>query len=228
MNQTIYYEKKELCINCKKEFKTIKVRPSYISSEGIEKDLEPIYRNKEIKAYYYNVKSCKHCGFSYSDSFSKYFPPNTRELIDKVITSNWVEREGNMERDIKKAEEMYLLSYVCSKLKKERPSLIAGLCLRLSWIYKEKNDDKNLTKWRNEACEYYKNSYSEGDFEGTSEVTVLYIIGELNKLLGNYSEARRYFSIIIQRQSEFKEQTIVNLAKDEWQEMKENNEIKYG
>ncbi|WP_412762735.1 DUF2225 domain-containing protein [Peribacillus frigoritolerans] len=81
---------------------------------------------------------CPHCGFSYSEDFSRYFPPTTMEIILEKVSSHWVPHHFSKEISIKDAINTYKLASYCGALKKEKHIILAGLCLRIAWLYRIK------------------------------------------------------------------------------------------
>ena len=86
MEVSPYYEKKVDCLCCKKTFPTYKVRSKSIKVDHTDTDFCPIYSDSNVNALFYNIFVCEHCGFSFTEDFSKYFAPGTREVIEEQIT----------------------------------------------------------------------------------------------------------------------------------------------
>lgn len=80
MDVSPYYEKKIECLNCKKNFTTLKVRTKFVKVAETDTDFMPIYAEGDIQAMYYNVFVCEHCGFSFTEDFSRYFAPGVAEI----------------------------------------------------------------------------------------------------------------------------------------------------
>lgn len=224
MELTPYYDKDITCLHCKEIFPTTKVRTKFIKVVETASDFQPIY--KEVNGIYYNVHVCEHCGFSFTDDFSKYFAPGTQELIQQEITNKWVHRSYNGERTVFQAMETYKLALVCGTLKKEKNVAMAGLALRLGWLYRSLNNEGQEERFLTLARDYYAESYSTGDYSGTqmSEIRMLYMIAELSRRIGDIDEATRNFSRIIEKQSTATEPKIIDMAKEQWQLIREEKE----
>lgn len=71
----------------------------------------------------------------------------------------------------------------------------------------------------------YEASYSTGDFSGTqvSEVRILYLAGDISKRIGNTQAAVKYFSMVLERQKNAMESSIIQMARDRWHEIKEES-----
>ena len=93
-----FYDKKVACINCKENFTTTRIRSRFVRVSSHESDFKPVYSDPEVNPIFYNVAVCPHCGFSFTDDFSPYFAPGTKEEIAKRITSQWNRRSFGAER----------------------------------------------------------------------------------------------------------------------------------
>ena len=124
------------------------------------------------------------------------------------------------------ALETYKLAILAGSLKQEKNTVLAGLCLRLAWLYRTEvsNTDQEM-RFMGLALKAYEEAYVHSDFSGTSmsEIKVLFMIGELCRRLGQYPKAVSYFSKVIQHEGAKGEQKIVNMAREQWREAKEEN-----
>jgi len=114
------------------------------------------------------------------------------------------------------------LHFLSALLKKEKSIAIAGITLRIAWLYRDKEDTVEEQRFLTTARNKYINSYSEGDFVGTqmTETRILYVIAELSRRIGDDKEAIRNFSRIIEQQRTSTEPQIVKMAKERWEEMR--------
>ncbi|BAQ08523.1 hypothetical protein OXB_0051 [Bacillus sp. OxB-1] len=217
------YDKKMECLNCKGKFTTKRIRSRLVRVASLESDFKPVYVNQDINPLFYNVAVCPHCGFSFTDDFSPYFAPGTREAIDEKITSQWKERSYGEERTIEEAIEAYKLAYLSARFKKEKDLTMAGITLRIAWLYREKEEEDEEQRFMTIAKTLYLNAYSEGDYVGTqmSETRVMYMIAELAWKTGDREEAVRSFSRVIESQRTSTEPHIIEMAKERWQEIRE-------
>lgn len=221
-----YYQKSIECLHCKKQFKTTKVRSKFVKVESYTSDFQPIYQNKEVNPLLYNIFVCEHCGFSFTEEFSKYFAPGMKDEIQEKIANKWIPRSYGEERSIEEGILTYKLSIFCGTIKKEKFINIAGLALRTAWLYRLQQKHKEEQRFLEIARDRYENSYINGDFSGTqmSETRVLYLIAELSRRIGDVDYATRYFSKVIEKQSTSFEPKIVEMAKERWQEIRESKE----
>ncbi|MDI2586483.1 DUF2225 domain-containing protein [Psychrobacillus sp. NEAU-3TGS] len=221
-----YYQKSIECLHCKKQFITTKVRSKFVKVESYASDFQPIYQNKEVNPLLYNIFVCEHCGASFTEEFSKYFAPGIKDEIQEKIANKWVPRSYGNERSIELGINTYKLGIIFGTIKKEKFINIAGLALRTAWLYRLQQKQTDELRFIEIARDRYVDSYSFGDYSGTqmSETKVLYLIAELSRRIGDVEYATRYFSKVIEKQSTSFEPKIVEMAKERWQEIREQKE----
>ena len=216
-----YYEKQMDCIQCKKKFKTTKVRTKSLKIASSDFDFRPIYEN-DVNGYFYNVFVCEHCGFAFTEDFSTYFKPGANDLIRQKITDKWVHHDFSGERTAEQALQTYQLALVSGQLKDEKHVTLAGLSLRCAWIYRTLDKKEAETRFIHLARDQYMSSFSTGDYAGSNmtEIRICYLVAVLSRQLGDRDQAIRYFSTIIEQQRQSNETKIIEMAKDAWQEMR--------
>lgn len=218
------YDKKYSCILCGHSFSTKKVRSRFVKSSGFDTDFAPAYALESENPNIYFVNVCPECGFSFTDEFSTYFPPGTREELSAKVTSQWIPQDFGTERTVGDAVKTYKLGSYCSTLKKEKHIVTAGLYIRIAWLHRSQNEPEQESRFLKLALREYVESYSTGDYKGTqvSEERLMYLIGELSRRTDNHQDAVRFFSKVIEKQKQSLEPKIIQMAKDRWQEMREN------
>lgn len=226
MEVTPYYQKQIDCLHCNKKFNTTKVRSKFVKVEKQESDFQPVYANKEINPILYNVFVCEHCGFSFTEDFTKYFAPGIKEDIQAKISSNWNPHSFGEERTVEEAISAYKLAFLSGSIKKEKYVATAGLALRTAWLYRNVQNMEQEKRFVTIARDHYSSSYSNEDYSGTqmSEVRIIYMVAELSRRIGDREQATRFFSRVIEKQSTSIEPKLIELAKEQWQLMREENE----
>ncbi|PLR92630.1 DUF2225 domain-containing protein [Bacillus sp. T33-2] len=223
----LLYDKKYSCIMCGKYFTTKKIRSRFVKVTGYDTDFCPSYSNPAADPNLYYINVCPGCGYSFTDDFSGYFPPGTKDSINDKVCGHWVPQDFNSERSIADAIKTYKLGVYCATLKNEKHIVTAGLYMRLAWLYRSKKDTTQEQRFLKLALKEYVDSYSADDFKGTqvSEVRLYYLIGELHIRTFNMSEAQRYFSKVIEKQKQSLEPKIIQMAKDRWQEVRDQQAL---
>ncbi|MFJ7745258.1 DUF2225 domain-containing protein [Peribacillus sp. NPDC097295] len=219
------YDKSIECLHCKEPSTTKKIRSRFIKVARYDTDFCPIYKNPTANALYYYIHVCPHCGFSFSEDFSRYFPPTTQEDIEEKVCSKWNPHHFSDERSIEDAIKTYKLASYCGALKKEKHIIQAGILLRIAWLYRFQKKQEQEKRFLKLALLEYEASYSTGDFSGTqvSEVRILYLAGDISKRIGNTQAAVKYFSMVLERQKNAMEASIIKMARDRWHEIKEES-----
>ncbi|MFE8696691.1 DUF2225 domain-containing protein [Cytobacillus sp. FJAT-53684] len=217
------YDKKCECKMCKKAFTTKKLRSRFIKVMSYDTDFCPIYSSLEANPILYHVNVCPHCGYSSTDDFSPYFPPGSVEEIQSKVCSQWVPHDFGQNRKITDAIKTYKLAIYCSLLKKEKYIIIAGTYVRLAWLYRILENEEQEQRFMTLAMNAYMESYMTDDFRGTqvSEVRILYLIGELARRTYQIEQAVKYFSKVIEQQKRTVETGIINMAKERWYDIRE-------
>ncbi|MCA1031633.1 DUF2225 domain-containing protein [Bacillus timonensis] len=220
-----FYQIELTCNVCDNNFTTMKIRSRFVRPIKHDSDFCSYYKYEEMNPLFYFVHVCPHCGFSTTEEFSSYFPPNTKEEIKRKVSNKWVNRKTiyGTTRSIKEAVHSYKLGIYSAILKKEKHIVIAGLYLRLAWIYRTKGENGEEKRFTHLALNEYILSYMTDDFYGTkmTEIRLLYLIAELSRRVGEIQQAIQYLSKVIQQQSTSKEKVIIQMAKDCWQEIRE-------
>ena len=213
-----FYEKKLICVFCGKPFNTLRVRSRFAIPYQVDSDFCPHYRTGNYNPLFYFVNVCPECGFAFSEEFSDIFPLGSKEVIRVKITMHWKKRSFGQVRDVQQALESYKLAILAGSLKKEKNAVLAGLCLRLAWIYRTENDSEKEKHFLGLALNSYEESFIHSDFAGTSmsELKVMFMIGELSRRLGQYQKALAYFSKIVQHKNADDEPKMVNRAREQW------------
>ena len=213
-----FYEKKLTCIYCTQQFNSFRVRSRFAIPYQTDSDFCPHYRGGNYNPHLYFVYVCPECGFAFTEEFSDQFPKGTEEIIRVQITEHWIKRNFGEVRDMQQALESYKLAILAGSLKKEKNAVLAGLCLRLAWLYRSENNLEQEKRFMGMAQSAYEESYVLSDFTGTSmsELKVLFMIGELSRRLGQATKAITYFTKIIQHKSAKEEPKMVNMAREQW------------
>mgnify|MGYP003367170644 CR=1 FL=1 len=227
MELSPYYEKKMDCLFCKKSFPTTKIRSKFIKVGETDTDFMPIYAENQVQAMYYNVFVCEHCGFSFTEDFSKYFAPGVPEQLKEQICDRWVPHGFAGERTVFQALQAYKLALLCADIKKERFVTKAGLALRIAWMYRTLKNEGQEKRFMEIARNFYMESFSTDDYSSTqmSGARVMYMIAELSRRIGDMENATRFFSKVIESQRSGGEAKVVEMAKERWEEIRAVREV---
>lgn len=218
-----FYNKKATCLLCQHNFTTKRIRSRFVKVTQYDTDFRPIYESEQHNPILYQVKVCPECGFSFTKDFSPYFPPQAKEMIANKITKNWTKQDYGDLRTVQDAINTYLLGAYCGTLKNEKHITIAGLYMRLAWLYRSLENDEQELRFTKLAFNEYGDSYSVADFQGTqmSEVRLLYILGDLARRSGEQQTAIQYFSRVVEKRSSTTETGIIDMARERWHDIRD-------
>ena len=224
----VLYDKRCTCPMCKHTFTTKKIRSRFIKISHIDTDFCPIYSPPENNPIFYHIYVCPTCGYSFSDDFSPYFPPGTKEVIEAKVCVRWKPQTFTDERTIEDTIKTYKLAVYCASLKKEKHIILAGMYMRLAWLYRSLTNSEQEQRFMKLAILEYTETFSTQDYRGTqvSEIRVLYLLGELSRRTGNIEQVGKYFSKVIEGQNRTTERRIVEMVKERWFEIRHAAELK--
>ncbi|MGP7816311.1 DUF2225 domain-containing protein [Niallia sp. 01092] len=219
------YDKQCTCPLCNTFFTTKKVRTRFVKMTNLDADFFPTYVDYNPLLYYINV--CPDCGFSFHDETSTNFSLNEKMMLIEKVSIRWTPRSFGNKRTITDAIIAYKLAAYCSLLRQEKHIVTAGIYLRLAWMYRLINEAEQEQRFMKLALQEYEASYMSGDYIGTkvSELTTLYLIGELSRRTDQINQATKYFSKVIEKQSKTIETNIIRLAKEGWYKIREVQNI---
>ena len=220
----LLYDKELNCSLCSGEFTTKYVRSSKTILDDRDSDFCPYYQNNENPVFYKPI-ICPRCGYG---ALKKNFKEITDEEKVKVldrICRHWNGRDHGGLRDLEEAIRCYKHIQKNAEVMEKKASIQASISIRLAWCYRYK-ESKQETRQLREALSHYKKAYMEEKLPigNMDAVTLLYLIGEINRKLGNVEEARRYFSEVIEHPKKSRNPRIVKLTRDQWQMTKKDEE----
>lgn len=218
------YDKNIDCLVCNFSFISKKVRSKFVRAISTDTDFCSKYENEECSPLLYYVYVCPSCGYAFSTEADPYFKPGTKEKIYDNITKQWTgHKYYGDKRSNKDAIDSYKLAILSGMIKGERPIAMAGLHMRLAWMYRKAGNAAEEIRFLNNAVKAYEQSYFQNDYQTTdmSMARVLYLIGEIHRRLQNYKSSINYFSILIQNKDEVVEKKLVEMARDQWQLLRE-------
>ncbi len=188
------------------------------SSKQVRKSAQPVlktdsdfcvYYERETPYFYY-VLVCPACGYAFSEAFNHQPPAKMKEKLSPLPDF------FASKRDAPTAQLAYKRAIECALLQRESDTVLASLYLQLSWILRVKGDGAAEQTAQAEALKYYEAVYRDSDLEDASKVT--YLIGELNRRLGNHKEAVYWYAKVANDKRAA--QSIRHMARDAWQSLR--------
>lgn len=217
------YDKKVECLMCDAAFDTKRLRSRAVRLVKSWNDFYKEYKNPELNPILYEVNVCKRCGFAFTDLFNPVKDVECKEIFADKVTAKWEPQDFNSTRTHEQAVNTYKLGILSAKITEQPPVIIAGLCLKLTWIFRYLNAAGEEERFKQFAVRYYGESLLKGDFQdkGMTEISVLFLLGELNRQLNQLDESGKYFSEIIQHDKRHQEPQLLEKAREQWYETRQ-------
>jgi len=217
------YEKKVKCPNCSNAFKTMKVRSSRLRVSKRDADYFVMYSNEHMPLFFNPIK-CPKCGFaSLDEKFNKALLPVERKIInDKIKTLEYyVDYSG--ERNLDQSLELYKYCFIVAQKLDNSYLLLGKIAHRIAWHYRILEDDVNEREYLILARECYKSAYSKEDLNNCNmdELTLAFLIAELNRRTEEYKDAINWFSRIVSNRGVKSKPGLENQAREQLQLAKE-------
>ncbi|MEZ0536900.1 DUF2225 domain-containing protein [Caldicellulosiruptoraceae bacterium PP1] len=216
------YEKNWNCPVCNNNFKAPAVKSSAIKLD--KKDTDFCLYYKGINPLFYDVIVCPNCGYSaLSKNFNKITNKDIESIKEKVC-SKWLKRNIPFERTELDAISLYKLALISAISKfKINKFEVAGILLRIAWLYRYLNDTKNELEYLSLALNNYLEVYEDNSTvsDELDSATIMYLIAELYRRIGNFEQSKRWFSMLISSKEARQNPNILDLAREQIQVIKD-------
>lgn len=216
----ILYTVDKPCSVCNKDFPVTRVRTRIVK---VKQDTDFCTYYKDVNPYYYTVWVCPHCGYAAQDNhFPNITSANTGK-VSKFLAGREVKINLGGVRTRDQAIAAFKLAIFFSEMESLKASEIAGLYLRLGWLFREGElaDEEQLALAK--AAQYFEQALFKESLPiaGMSEVSLTYLVGELLRRVGRNEEALRYFSKVVSNPQAKLEKRILDMARDAWHDSRE-------
>lgn len=209
----ILYDKHYTCLSCASEFTTKKVRSNRTRPLGRDSDLCNHFEG--IIPYYYESNVCPYCGFAFTDSFSA-LPSQQKEVIYNDYASRFLPQgPPNIctERDEDTALQAFKLALGAGYAKKERPRILAGICMRLAWLHRFAGRGDAEREFLQAANRFFQVAF-ETEQSREDDAHFLHMLGDTSLRLGNTDHARQWFGQLFTRSHS--DYAHLELAREAW------------
>lgn len=205
------------CICCEQSFQTSRVRPSL--KRAVRADTDFCSYFKTVNPDYYVVRVCPYCGFASTENFAERLNEKQKADYYAKIGSMWKQRDYGGERSAADAMECYKLSLVSAQTVGEKDRVVAALLHHIAWLYRYEGNKEQEDRFLRFALDAYVRVY-ETESASISNARLMYLIGELNKRLGDYHEAVRWFGRVI-HDKKIMDAAMIRASREQWQHIRE-------
>lgn len=215
----------KVCPLCEQAFQVTRVRSRLVM---IKQDSDFCSYYKDINPYYYKIWMCPHCGYAAQDNHFEEILPEAAERIKSFFADRNVRIDLSGPRSREQAIVSHQLAIVCAELAAVPGSRLAGLHMRLGWLYREAGQTAEERATLLKAVEYYEQalSYENLPIGPMTELTITYLIGDLLRRTGSHEQALLYLSRVVSNPQAKQEKRIADLARDAWQDMRAKGRTK--
>jgi uncharacterized protein (DUF2225 family) len=112
------------------------------------------------------------------------------------------------------------LGLVCCQIKQEKPRVIAGILHHIAWLHREKADQVNEIRFMKFALDAYIQVF-ETEAMDLNNARLMYLIGELHRRLGNYNDAVRWFTRVVQ-DKRIMDASMIKACREQWAATRED------
>lgn len=203
-----FYKKDLTCKLCGREFSSLLVRKSKQAVIKNDSDFCAYYEGEV--PYFYHVYICPACGYAFLESFTKKPGDKMKEKL-RPLPDFFSDK-----RDALTAQLAFKRAIECAKMQREDDAVLASLHLQLGWIFRLIGDEQKELAALREALGHYVAVYESSNLLDASKV--MYLIGELNRRLGNLKEAVFWYSKVAG--DEKSNAAMRRRARDAWQSLR--------
>ncbi|URN92729.1 MAG: DUF2225 domain-containing protein [Candidatus Pristimantibacillus lignocellulolyticus] len=206
------------CPCCATIFEITRVRPSFKNPNRSDTDFCGYYKSG-VNPDFYVVRICPACGYSFSENGVKLLSDEEKAIYFDQIGKHWVSEYFHGERTIQEALMAYKRALMIAQLMKAEHRLIAGLLHHIAWLYRYLEQEQDEQRFLQFALEQYIVVY-ENEENSEKNARLLYIIGELNKRTGQYNEAVKWFSRVVNDKS-IMDAGMIRASREQWKDIGE-------
>lgn len=191
------FDRNMTCPVCGNNIKVKSVKTGKVRMISQDTDFMPRYNN--LNPLFYDIAVCPRCGYSAMIKNFGKLKEEQIKLIKSIITPKFIPKTYPDLYDVDIAIERYKLALLNSVVKKGKSSEKAYLCLKLSWLYRLKNDKAEEKRFSEQSLIGFKEAYEGETFPiyGMDKFALIYLIGEQSRRTGKNDEALRWFSMVL-------------------------------
>lgn len=213
----VIYTVDKQCALCGSSFSVTKVR-SRLRMVKQDKDFCTYY--KEINPYYYTVWVCPHCGYAAQDTYFGELSNAAEKSLHDFLDGRQIHVDFAGERTREQAIDAFKLAIFYSEMAHALSSQIAGLYLKLAWLYREGQQQEEEQLALVKAREFYEDALMREPLPigNMTETTIEYLLGVLYFETYKLDLSLQYLGKVVANPKAKLEKRILNLARETWHE----------
>jgi len=190
------YSRKYTCPVCENEFSSMRVKTSALRPDKRDTDFCVFYKGQDPN--HYAILVCPECGCSGFDSGFEDLTEDQKNQYRKNLKDRWSPRDFGGPRTAAEALEAHLLALATYQVIGVKKSLMGKLCMRIAWIYRFQEDPKEKV-FLDFAVRNLTEAFSTErlDEDKENELMILFLLGEMNRRIGNFTDASKWFSMLL-------------------------------
>ena len=215
------YQSKIVCICCDDTFMTSRVRPSFKRAAKTDSDFCGYYKT-EVNPDYYVVRVCPNCGFASTENGMDRLNDQQKKHYHDKIGMHWQKQAFGGERSAKQAMVSYKLALLSAQAIGEKDRVIAGILHHIAWLYRYEGNQHDEKRFLRFALQAYIRVY-EAEGVALNNAKLMYLIGELNRRIGEWNDAVRWFSRVV-NDKKIIDAAMIRASREQWQLIREEME----
>ncbi|WP_026136412.1 MULTISPECIES: DUF2225 domain-containing protein [Paenibacillus] len=205
------------CPQCEEDFKTSRVRPSMKRATRRDSDFCAYYQHENPD--FYVVRICPHCGFASTENSLAKLNGDQKQKYMSQIGSRVAKRDMGGHRTAEQALEAYKLALMCAQTIGDRERIVASFLHHIAWLYRYKGESEQELRFIRYCLESYIRVFELESVSG-SDAKLMYLIGELHRRLGEFNDAVKWFSRVINDQR-ITDSAMIRASREQWVVLRE-------
>ncbi len=211
--EDLLFDKSYTCPVCDMEFKSKMVRTGKAKLVSADSDLRPRYQG--VDPLKYDAILCPKCGYASLNRYFNFVMASQAKMIKEQITTNFTyQSEDGKIYSYDEAITRHKMALLNTIVKKGKTSERAYTCLKLAWLFRGKREElmkgdyekKEVEEIYKEELECLENAhegfisaFSKEEFPmcGMDQYTVMFLVAELARRIGDTAEAKRWVSKVL-------------------------------
>lgn len=127
-------------------------------------------------------------------------------------------------RSAKQAMASYKLALLSAQAIGEKDRVIAGILHHIAWLFRYEENHNDEKRFLQFALQAYIRVY-EVEGVALNNAKLMYLIGELNRRIGEWNDAVRWFSRVV-NDKKIVDAAIIRASREQWQLIREETEAR--